>query len=402
MDIKIAPSILSADFVRLADEVEEIKAGGADYVHVDVMDGLFVPNISIGIPVVQSLRKATDMFLDVHLMIDRPHRYVGRFCDAGADLVCFHVEADEPQDILAALDEIKSKGKLAALAIKPRTPASVVLPYLDKLDMVLVMTVEPGFGGQSFMSDMLPKIRGIRALIEQYCPGRDVEVDGGIDEKTAPLVVDAGANVLVAGSAVFGKSDRAAAIAGIDKFAMLPGIGKKSAQRLAFFTLSLPDAEAEAFAAAITEAKRSVRCCSVCQNLTDAEICPICSSSKRDQSVICVVAEPRDVLSIERGREYNGVYHVLHGVLSPLSHVGPDDLKISELVSRVAAGGVEEVIMALNPDTEGETTAMYISRLLKPFGVKVTRLAYGIPVGSNLEFADDATLQRALEGRVEM
>ena len=215
MDIKIAPSILSADFVRLADEVEEIKAGGEDYVHVDVMDGLFVPNISIGIPVVQSLRKATDMFLDVHLMIDRPHRYVGRFCDAGADLVCFHVEADEPQDILAALDEIKSKGKLAALAIKPRTPASVVLPYLDKLDMVLVMTVEPGFGGQSFMSDMLPKIRGIRALIEQYCPGRDVEVDGGIDEKTAPLVVDAGANVLVAGSAVFGKSDRAAAIAGI-------------------------------------------------------------------------------------------------------------------------------------------------------------------------------------------
>ena len=186
MDIKIAPSILSADFVRLADEVEEIKAGGADYVHVDVMDGLFVPNISIGIPVVQSLRKATDMFLDVHLMIDRPHRYVGRFCD-----------------------------KLAALAIKPRTPASVVLPYLDKLDMVLVMTVEPGFGGQSFMSDMLPKIRGIRALIEQYCPGRDVEVDGGIDEKTAPLVVDAGANVLVAGSAVFGKPDRAAAIAGI-------------------------------------------------------------------------------------------------------------------------------------------------------------------------------------------
>lgn len=144
MDIKIAPSILSADFVRLEDEVEEIKAGGADYVHVDVMDGLFVPNITIGIPVVKSLRKATDMFLDVHLMIDRPHRYVGKFCDAGADLVCFHVEADEPQDILAALDEIKAKGKLAALAIKPKTPGSVILPYLDKLDMVLVMTVEPG------------------------------------------------------------------------------------------------------------------------------------------------------------------------------------------------------------------------------------------------------------------
>ena len=188
----------------------------------------------------------------------------------------------------------------------------------------------------------------------------------------------------------------------IDKFAMLPGIGKKSAQRLAFFTLSLPDAEAEAFAAAISDAKRSVRCCTVCQNLTDAEVCPICASDKRDKSGICVVAEPRDVLSFERGREYNGVYHVLHGVLSPLSHIGPDDLSISELVSRVAAGGVEEVIMAMNPDTEGETTAMYISRLLKPFGVKVTRLAYGIPVGSNLEFADDATLTRALEGRVEM
>ena len=215
MNVKIAPSILSADFVRLADEVGEIRAAGADYVHVDVMDGLFVPNITIGIPVVKSLRKATDMFLDVHLMIDRPHRYVGKFCDAGADLVCFHVEADEPQDILSALDEIKEKGKLAALSLKPRTPASVILPYLDKLDMVLVMTVEPGFGGQSFMADMLPKIRGISALIKEYRPACELEVDGGIDDGTAPLVVDAGANVLVAGSAVFGKPDRAAAIAGI-------------------------------------------------------------------------------------------------------------------------------------------------------------------------------------------
>ena len=188
----------------------------------------------------------------------------------------------------------------------------------------------------------------------------------------------------------------------IDKFAMLPGIGKKSAQRLAFYVLSLPEGEAESFAAAIMSARGSVHTCAVCQNLTDAELCPICASDKRDSSVICVVAEPRDVASIERGREYNGLYHVLHGVLSPLSHIGPDDLKISELVGRVAAGGVEEVIMALNPDTEGETTSMYISRLLKPFGVRVTRLAYGIPVGSNLEFADDATLQRALEGRVEM
>lgn len=188
----------------------------------------------------------------------------------------------------------------------------------------------------------------------------------------------------------------------IDKFAMLPGVGKKSAQRLAFFVLGLPEEETASFAAAILEAKRSVHCCAVCQNLTDAEVCPICESEKRDRSVICVVAEPRDVLSFERGREYSGVYHVLHGVLSPMSRIGPDDLKIAELVKRVAAGGASEVIMALNPDTEGEATAMYISRLLKPFGVKVTRLAYGIPVGSNLEFADDATLSRALEGRVEM
>ena len=213
MDIKIAPSILSADFVRLADEVEEIKAGGADYVHVDVMDGLFVPNITIGIPVVKSLRKATDMFLDVHLMIDRPHRYVGKFCDAGADLVCFHVEADEPQDILAALDEIKAKGKLAALAIKPKTPGSVILPYLDKLDMVLVMTVEPGFGGQSFMADMLPKIRGISALIKEYRPACELEVDGGVGPDTCGTCIAAGANVLVAGSAVYKAEDIPARIA---------------------------------------------------------------------------------------------------------------------------------------------------------------------------------------------
>lgn len=213
MDIKIAPSILSADFVRLADEVEEIKAGGADYVHVDVMDGLFVPNITIGIPVVKSLRKATDMFLDVHLMIDRPHRYVGKFCDAGADLVCFHVEADEPQDILAALDEIKAKGKLAALAIKPKTPGSVILPYLDKLDMVLVMTVEPGFGGQSFMADMLPKIRGISALIKEYRPACELEVDGGVAPDTCKTCIEAGANVLVAGSAVYKAADIPARIA---------------------------------------------------------------------------------------------------------------------------------------------------------------------------------------------
>ena len=188
----------------------------------------------------------------------------------------------------------------------------------------------------------------------------------------------------------------------IDCFASLPGIGRKSAQRLAFHVLSLPEGEAEAFAAAILEARKSVHCCPVCQNLTDGEKCAICANPRRDTSVICVVAEPRDVVSIERSREFSGVYHVLHGVLSPVSRVGPDDLRIRELVARVAEGEVNEVIMATNPDTEGDTTAMYISRLLKPFGVKVTRLAYGIPVGSNLEFADDATLLRAMEGRREI
>ena len=188
----------------------------------------------------------------------------------------------------------------------------------------------------------------------------------------------------------------------IDKFASLPGIGKKSAQRLAFYVLALPDEDAKAFANAITAAKESVHCCKICQNLTEGEICQICASDRRDKSTICVVSEPRDVLSIERGREYNGTYHVLHGVLSPMSHVGPEDIHIKELLVRAAQPGVEEVIMATNPDTEGEATAMYISRLLKPFDVKVTRLAYGIPVGSNLEFADDATLNRAMEGRTEM
>ena len=188
----------------------------------------------------------------------------------------------------------------------------------------------------------------------------------------------------------------------IDGFAALPGIGRKSAQRLAFHVLSLPAGEAEALAASILEARRNVHACPVCQNLTDSDLCPICKNERRDKSVICVVAEPRDVASIERGHEFQGVYHVLHGVLSPMNHVGPDDIRIRELVERVGAGEISEVIMATNPDTEGDTTAMYISRLLKPFGVKVTRLAYGIPVGSNLEFADDATLLRAMEGRREM
>ena len=188
----------------------------------------------------------------------------------------------------------------------------------------------------------------------------------------------------------------------VEQFARLPGIGSKSAQRLAFFILGLPEEDAAEFAAAIVEAKRTITCCPVCQNFTSGGLCPICASAKRDGETVCVVADPRDVAAIERSREFNGHYHVLHGVISPMNHVGPDDLSIKSLVERVSQGTVREVIMATNPDTEGEATAMYIARLLKPFGVRVTRLAYGIPVGGHLEFADEATLTRALEGRREI
>ena len=184
-----------------------------------------------------------------------------------------------------------------------------------------------------------------------------------------------------------------------DQFARLPGIGGKTAQRLAFHVLSLPMEDAEEFAQAIIEAKKSVHSCRCCQNLTDRELCPICDDETRDHGVICVVAEPRDVIAMERSREFRGVYHVLHGVISPLNRVSQDDIKIRELLRRVGTEDVREVIMATNPDTEGEATAMYLARLLKPFDARVTRLAYGIPVGGHLEFADDATLMRALEGR---
>ena len=187
-----------------------------------------------------------------------------------------------------------------------------------------------------------------------------------------------------------------------EQFARLPGIGGKTAQRLAFHVLSMPQEEAELFADAIVQARRTVHTCAVCQNLTDRERCAICDDPERDHSTICVVAEPRDVVAMERSREYHGVYHVLHGVISPLNHVGPDDLKIRELLNRVGRGGVQEIIMATNPDTEGEATAMYLSRLLRPLEVRVTRLAYGIPVGSQLEYADEITLLRALEGRREI
>ena len=187
-----------------------------------------------------------------------------------------------------------------------------------------------------------------------------------------------------------------------DAFARLPGIGGKTAQRLAFHVLSLPLEDAEAFASAILEAKREVHTCPRCQNLTDRELCPICDDDMRDGSVICVVAEPKDVIAMERSREFRGTYHVLHGVISPLNHVTQDDIKIRELLQRVASEDIREVIMATNPDTEGEATAMYISRLLRPMEVKVTRLAYGVPVGSQLEYADEVTLSRALEGRQEI
>ena len=187
-----------------------------------------------------------------------------------------------------------------------------------------------------------------------------------------------------------------------DQFARLPGIGGKTAQRLAFHVLSLPLDEAQNFADAILRAKSEVHQCPICQNLTDWEICPICDDPMRDKGVICVVAEPKDVIAMERSREFGGTYHVLHGVISPLNHVTQDDIKIRELLMRVGSSDVREVIMATNPDTEGEATAMYISRLLRPMEVKVTRLAYGVPVGSQLEYADEVTLSRALEGRQEI
>ncbi len=213
--VKVAPSILSADFSRLGEEIEQIRLGGADYVHFDVMDGLFVPNISMGIPVLKSLRKATDMFLDVHLMIDRPARYVGAFCQAGADLLCFHVESDTRQGILDAMEETRALGKKVGVTLKPGTSEQELIPFLPLVDLVLVMTVEPGFGGQSFMEDQLPKIAAIRGMLDAVNPGCELEVDGGVDAQTAALCKQAGANVLVAGSAVFGAQDRVAAIEAI-------------------------------------------------------------------------------------------------------------------------------------------------------------------------------------------
>ena len=209
--VKIAPSILSADFANLQRDIEKISA--ADYVHVDVMDGLFVPNISIGIPVVKSIRPTTTLPLDVHLMIDRPVRYVEQFCDAGADIVTCHVEADTEENIHEALRLIHAKGKKAGVVVKPKTPAEAVLPFIHEAEMILVMTVEPGFGGQSFMADMMPKVSAIRGYINEMNPACELEVDGGVGPKTFRTCIEAGANVLVAGSSVYNADDIPARIA---------------------------------------------------------------------------------------------------------------------------------------------------------------------------------------------
>ena len=206
---KIAPSILSADFANLEAAIHNLEQNNADWVHVDVMDGIFVPNITIGIPVVGALRKVTDLPLDVHLMIDRPIRYVEDFVKAGADYVTIHVESDQPQNTMEALKKIKALGCKAAISLKPKTPAEVAIPYLELVDMVLIMTVEPGFGGQKFMADMMPKAKIIRQWLDDINPECVIEVDGGVDYNTAPLCKENGIEVLVAGSAYFKAEDRA-------------------------------------------------------------------------------------------------------------------------------------------------------------------------------------------------
>ena len=205
---KIAPSILSADFANLERDIRNIAQNGADWVHVDVMDGNFVPNITIGIPVVKAIRPVTTLPLDVHLMIDRPIRYAEQFVQAGADWLTIHIEADTQENTIACLQKIRELGCKAAISLKPGTPAEAARPYLELCDMILVMTVEPGFGGQKFMQDMMPKLRQLRTMLDAVNPGCLLEVDGGVDSHTCRICKENGAQVLVAGSAYFRASDR--------------------------------------------------------------------------------------------------------------------------------------------------------------------------------------------------
>lgn len=213
--IKVSPSILAADFGNMERDIHGLEKANADYVHVDIMDGHFVPNLSMGIPMVTALRKITDMVLDVHLMIDRPIRYVERFCQVGADILTVHVEADTEENTLEALRKIRACGVKPAICVKPKTPAEAVLPFIDMVDLILVMTVEPGFGGQSFMADMMPKVSKIREYINERNPGCELEVDGGVNIETGKICTDAGANVLVAGSAYFKAADQAAFVSAL-------------------------------------------------------------------------------------------------------------------------------------------------------------------------------------------